>query len=255
MTMRRVMPLLMVMVAAGAGYWWWCTRVPATAPAQSPAGPRPQLGVMLELLPAGPDDDSVIVARVFDRGELQREALAAAEAATGRTWAGSTRALRVAPPAAVAPASWPTQITLTSVTPSGSSALAAEPATAREPNAALYVVRLPAGARVTAILPFDGRTVTSNVVTVPSFADAASLHVARGRVAEALSRVDALEAAATALLALDGNSVWGDYMRGAALELSGDRAGARAAYERALSHVVPSAEPPMGLILRIERTR
>ncbi len=255
----RAAVAVMVVLLFVAATWWW-TRSDGVAPPprgseSADAVATPRLALQLEVLSAGPDDDTVVVVRAFDAGRVQKNALEAAERASGREWNSRTRTRHLAAPPADPPDNWTGQVTVTSTVDGTSTALSLRAVPAREPGTAMFVTRAQAGARLTASLPYLGKTVTSNTVTIRVLSDVTDIAVAQGRAAEALGQTDAVRAAGTTLLSRDANSVWGDYFRGAALELEGDTAGARAAYERAMSHVVRGYEPPLGLSLRIDRLK
>jgi hypothetical protein len=255
----RAAAAVMVVLLVVAATWWW-TRSDGVVPPprdndSADAGATPRLALQLEVLSAGPDDDIVVVVRTFDAGRVQKNALEAAERASGREWNSRSRTRHLAAPPADPPDNWTGQVTVTSTIGGTTAPLTMRAVPAREPGSAMFVTRAQAGARLTASLPYLGTTVTSNTVTTRILTDVTDIAVAQGRAAEALGQADAVRAAGATLLARDANSVWGDYFRGAALELGGDTAGARAAYERALSHVVRGYEPPLGLSLRIDRLK
>jgi hypothetical protein len=256
---RAAVAVVGMLILGAAAPWWWTrsgSNVPPTRDTDTAiAGTAPRLALQLEVLSAGPDDDTVVVVRPFDAGRVQKNAIEAAERASGREWNSRTRAQRLAAPPANPPDNWTEQVTLTSTLNGAVTTLTRRVVPTREPGVGMFLVRAPAGARLAASLPFLGATVRSNTVTTRVLVDATEIAVAQGRAAEVLGHADAVRAAGAALLARDANSVWGDYFRGAALELDGDRAGARAAYERAVSHVVPGYEPPLGLSLRIDRLK
>lgn len=257
--MRRTSIVLGVLVVLGAaGVWWWARSAPpapAATSATAQSQPAAALTLRLEVMSAGPDDDAVATVRVYDAGAARRDTLLATEKAAGREWRGSTRTRILNAPAATPPSDWPTLVTMTVTNASGTANVPIAPATGATSGTATFVLKARAGDRLTASLPFGGQRVASNVVVIPALADGRARTIAQGRVAEILGRADAMRAAADALLAADANSPWGDYFRGAALEAAGDRAGARSAFERALTHSAKSSEPPMGLMLRIERLK
>lgn len=237
---------------------WWQTR-PATtlrqAPVSAVVGTSPSLGLRLTVESAGTDDDAAATVRVFDVFAARRRTIEAAEQAAGRSWKGSRRAALNAATPVTPPANWASLVTFTVSNASGISALAATAATTAEPDAAIFVVKTRPGDRITATLPVGREHITSNVSTIPSVPDGRSRTIAQGRVAEALGRADTLRAASQTLLAANPNSPWGDYFRGAALEITGDHPAARAAFQRALTNSGTGYEPALGLLLRIERLR
>jgi len=246
----------LLVFAIGAGLWWRmrpATTPPPAAPTAAASGPV--LGLQLAIESAGAGDDAAATVRVFDVYAARRAGIAAAEKAAGRTWKGSNRAAVMAAPTVTPPDNWPALVTFTVTTASGASALAASAAVTAEPDAALFVIKARPGDRITATLPFGNDRITSNVSTIVNVADGRARTIAQGRVADVLGRTDALRAASQALLAANPASPWGDYFRGAALEAAGDRAAARAAYQRALVNSGEGYEPPQGLLLRIERLR
>lgn len=253
---RRLSLLIVLIVVTAAGWWLWQRRGTTPTPsstAKATGAPAPMLGMRLEVHWTGAGDDAVAVIRVGDAGAARRQAIEAAEAANGQQYRGAARARALATPPATPPENWASLVQLTSTTGGAAATVAMTPAETTEPGAAMFVFRAAAGATLRASLPFNGATVTSNVVTLKALADGPARLIAQGRVAEILKRGDAMATASKTLLASDARSAWGHYFTGAALELGGDKAGALAAYRRALEFSPRSYEPPLALLDRIAR--
>lgn len=255
--MTRRLPFLIglvVVIAAGWSFWHrrGATPTPATT-ATAVSAPTATLGIRLDVMWTGPDDDAVATIRVGDAGAARRQAIEAVEKAAGRQYKGAVRERALATPAATPPENWAALVRLSTTVEGATTTVTATPATTTEPGAAMFVFRVAAGATLQASLPFNGATVTSNVVTLKAPAAGPARVIAQGRVAEQLKRGDGMAAASRALLASDARSAWGHYFNGAALELSGDKAGAVAAYRRALEFSPRSYEPPIVLLDRIAR--
>lgn len=254
--MTRRLPLLIgVLIVAAAGWWFFQRRDAASpAPAATAAtAPTAVLGIRLDVTWAGPNDDALAVIRMGDAGTARRQALEATEKAVGRQYKGAARERTLTTPVATPPENWATLVRLAATANGATTAATVTPAATTEPGAAMFVFRAGAGVTLQASLPFDGGTVTSNVVTLKAPEPGPARAIAQGRVAEMLKRGDGIAAASRALLGDDARSAWGHFFNGAALELSGDKPGAVAAYRRALEFSPSSYEPPVALLDRIAR--
>ena len=237
--MRRLTLLIVAVIVIGAGWWFWQRRGATSAPAQGAQAanaPTPILGIRLEVHWTGSDDDAIAVIRVGDAGAARRQALEGAEKASGQQYRGAARARVLATPPATPPENWASLVRLTATTNGAAATVTLTPAATTEAGAAMFVFREGAGAALQASLPFNGGTAASNTVTLTAPATATARAIAQGRAAEMLKRRDAIAAASKTLLASDARSAWGHYFNGAALELGGDKAGALAAYRRALEY-------------------
>lgn len=248
-----LMTACLALAAGAGGYWWWTRPAMPAAPVSVPDAARAALGLRLAIESAGADDEAAATVRIFDVLAARRQTIAAAEQAAGRTWKGSSRAAVNAAAAVAPPANWVSLVTFTVTREGKQSTLAATQATATEPGSALFVMKTRPGDRITATAGVEGAVITSNGVTIAAIADARARTIAQGRVADLLGRADGLRAASSSLLAANADSPWGDYFRGVALELEGDRPAAHAAFERALANSGRGSEPSLGLLLRIER--
>jgi hypothetical protein len=262
---RRILAVVVLVGFAGAGLWWW--RSPgqkvtppsgvqaiesvgaSAAAAPSVAADVAQTGALaarlelgIEAYSAGPDDEMVVVVRLFDADARQAEAI---RTATGGRWKGGAGTLSTAPVAL--PAGWAEQVQLLR---GADSQLVDIRGRLIGPGDAvrLVVAALPPGTMLTANLTAAEPNVRSSVIEVdqaPSTRlDAA---VARARIAEVLERWDALAAIASELVGLNDRSPWGHYYQGVVAGARGDDAGERAAFQRALNRIEPGAEMPRGL--------
>jgi hypothetical protein len=245
---------VVAVIAIAIGFSWKALPAPSQTP-ELVVGTRPALGLRLTVESAGADEDAAATVRVFDVFAARRSMIAAAEQAAGRTWKGSQRAAVNAAAPATPPANWVSLVTFTVTNAFGTSTLASTATTTAEPNAAVFVVKTRPGDRLIATLTVGGERIASNVATIATVADNRARTIAQGRVADALGRAGELRVASQTLLAANPNSPWGDYFRGAALEIAGDRPAARAAFQRALTNSGSGYEPATGLLLRIERLR
>jgi hypothetical protein len=194
--------------------------------------------------------------KVFDPQAVQREAFQAAETANGREVRNSARARVMNAPPATAPDGWERQLSFTRTMAETSTSIDARVVRRTADGAALLTfVAPPAGARVSVSMPWNGTTVTSNAVAVVASATPLASWIARGRIAEQTKNADGLTAAAAAISAANAREAWGPYFQGAALELSGDRAGARTAYARALALSPKGQEPPVTLLEKLRLLR
>lgn len=260
MTRPAIYALLLVVVLAAAGAWWYTGRpagriegdaVAAGVQPAAPAVPVEPLMARLAIETGAPGDEALVIVSLFDGRLRNRITTEGALVAFSRAQLDAGVRVEVEQPDGSATAGPPVSV----IRAPEATPIRMEASTTLEVWVTMTTLP-PPGQRIRLSLPVSDRTVTTDWVTVPAAPTAlADQLAARARV-QHMRGADTLAATADALVAQAPRDARGYYYRGLALESSGDRSGAIAAYEAALERTPNNRrEPPSALYRRLARLR
>ncbi|MEW6319725.1 MAG: hypothetical protein AB1635_01420 [Acidobacteriota bacterium] len=271
--MRRLLLAALVIALAGLAAWWaWTGRTRPGAletAARVEADPRPAdlpspasspLGLRLTLVGGDGTNAHLAVVRVFNAAARQQALLPARPGATEPPAVAPTTVdltpVALAGALTVARVDGLEEVTLSAdavrIAHAPASPSVLDGATTVALRVEIDAAAVPAGSTLRARLRVPGHDVRSNRATLePTGDDPVARLTARGHAQHARADWPGLLETGDALVAAEAGSPTGHWFRGLSLEATGDRDGARAAYEAAAARVTPGLEPPIGLYSRL----